>query len=188
MSSYKKIQPKDIIKTAFEILIKKGIEGVNAREIAKRLNISVQPIFYQFNNMEELKKELLKYAHDYYKKYILGTKDSGLEYKQIGINYIKLAKDKPNLFKYLFMRNYHIKIEQIANFDESYTQVKEVLSTKRKISKEEANKMHLKMWMFTHGISCLIATGTCEFSEEEINNLLTEEFQALMFDTIKNKQ
>ena len=39
--------------------------------IAKELNTSVQPIFYQFKNMNEVKEKLLNYAFDYYKKYLL---------------------------------------------------------------------------------------------------------------------
>ena len=41
------------------------------------------------------------------------------------------------------------------------------------------------MWMFTHGIACLVANGTIDFSDDEIKMLLTEEFQLLMKNEIK---
>lgn len=65
MAGVKKIQKNDITKCAFEILRDSGIEKVNARAIAKKLNCSVQPLFYQFKNMSELKDELLNYALKY---------------------------------------------------------------------------------------------------------------------------
>lgn len=44
--AFSRIRQEDIIKTAFQIVSENGIESVNAREIAKNLKASVQPIFY----------------------------------------------------------------------------------------------------------------------------------------------
>ena len=67
-------------------------------------------------------------------------------------------------------------------FVKSYEEVEKILQVQSKISSDKVKKMHLKMWMFTHGIACLIATNTCDFTDDEISMLLTEEFQALMND------
>lgn len=49
------------------------------------------------------------------------------------------------------------------------------------ISKEEnVKEFHLKMWIFTHGIATMLASGTCDISEEQVSEMLTEEFLALM--------
>lgn len=180
MAGVKKIQKSDIIICAFEILRNSGIEKVNARAIAKKLNCSVQPLFYQFNNMSELKDELLNYALKYYQNYILNFNQEISRYKQIGLNYIKFASEEPNIFKFIFMGNYHIDINNFENFDGSYEIVEEILKDNNNISLNQAKKIHLKMWMFTHGIACLIATNTCYFSNNYISELLTEEFKALI--------
>lgn len=44
----------------------------------------------------------------------------------------------------------------------------------------EMKKFHMKMWMFTHGIATLVANRTCELSDEQVEELLTEEYTALM--------
>lgn len=176
---------EDIIKVSFQILKEEGIEKLNARKIANKLNTSVQPIFYQFDSMEGLKKELLNFCLNYYQDYIFDFKTNYSKYKEIGINYIRFAKYNSNIFKFIFMQGYHIKIEEFLYFDKSYEEVEKILYEQNDISFENIKRFHLKMWMFTHGISCLVATGTCEFSDEEINNLLTEEFQALMSSIIK---
>lgn len=184
MSSISRISKEDIIKVSFKIVREKGIDGVNAREIAKRLNSSVQPIFYHFSNMEDLKKEVLNYSLDYYKKFILNFETNEPKYKQIGINYIKFAREESNLFKFIFMGDYHIKIEEFSSFDDSYKQVEAFLNVQNQISSNKVERFHLKMWIFTHGIACLIATNTCLFSDDEISILLTEEYQALIKDVI----
>ena len=37
-----------------------------------------------------------------------------------------------------------------------------------------------RMWIFTHGIATLVATDTINFSDEDISNLLTSQYKALM--------
>ena len=54
-----KITKEMILDTAFDIAKEEGMNQVSNREIAKRLNSSIRPIYYQFSNTEELKKELL---------------------------------------------------------------------------------------------------------------------------------
>lgn len=179
MSSVKRISKEDIVEAAFSCLREKGIEGVNAREIAKRLNSSVQPIFYRFKNMEELKQALLDYSLDYYRKFLLDFKGNTPKYRQIGLNYIRFAREEANVYKFIFMGDYKIKIEEFAFFDKSYTEVEKTLQIQNELSTEMAKKFHLKMWLFVHGIACLIATNTCIFTEEEISVLLAEEFQIL---------
>ena len=179
MSSVSRVTKEAIIEAGFEIIRKKGIDGVNAREVARILNCSVQPIFYRFKNMEELKKELLDYSLDYYRKFLLDFKGDTPKYRQIGLNYIRFAREEANVYKFIFMGDYQIKIEEFAFFDKSYTEVEKTLQIQNELSTEMAKKFHLKMWLFVHGIACLIATNTCIFTEEEISVLLAEEFQIL---------
>ena len=108
------------------------------------------------------------------------TNENNAKYKEIGKNYIKFAKEETNIFKFIFMGDYHIKIDNFREFDPSYKEIEQILEEKYKITKKEVRKFHLKMWMFTHGIACLIATRTCDFSDKEISKLLTEEFTALI--------
>lgn len=40
------------------------------------------------------------------------------------------------------------------------------------LSYEEQTKFHVKVWVFTHGIACLVATRTVQFTDNEIAELL----------------
>ena len=46
-----------IINAAFDIVREEGFCNLNARAIAKKLGVSTQPIFSNFKNMEDLKRE-----------------------------------------------------------------------------------------------------------------------------------
>lgn len=187
MPTRAKIQKEDIISTAFEIVREKGIGRLTVRDIAKKLPCSIQPIFYQFNTMEELKKELLEYTKNYFNEFLFDFKTDLPRYKETGMNYVRFAVEESNLFKFLFMEDYDIKIEEMAYFNRSYDEVANILQIQNEFSGEIARKFHQKMWLFTHGIASLLATNTVEFTEEEISNLLTEEFQAILNITMKEK-
>ena len=184
-----KIQKEDIINAAYEIVRLEGIGALNARVIAKKLKCSVQPIFYKFKNMDELKEELYKKIFKTYRKYMTVDGDKPLPYKEIGINYIKFAKEEPQLFRILFMSQSDLTPENFIKYDESYLEISKYAGMATGIVNEnDVNSFHLKMWTFTHGVATMIATKTCNFTDEQISQMLTDEFKALMlFEKMKGE-
>ena len=59
MSARRKIQKEDIIQESVSIVAKEGINALNARKIAKKLGCSTQPLFYIYENMDVLKKDVI---------------------------------------------------------------------------------------------------------------------------------
>ena len=113
MANVTKITKDMILDTAFELAKEKGIDCVSNREIAKKLNSSIRPIYYQFKNTEELKQQLYNKIEKYFYKFLFDNmKDDLPKYKQIGIKYVEFAKKEQNLFKLLFMSdsNYFMTI------------------------------------------------------------------------------
>lgn len=183
MSGVKKIQKEDILNTALDIVRKEGIQSVQARNIAKKLNCSTQPIFYQFKNMEELKEELLKKIIEVYREYLAVDEKAPHLYRQIGEGYIRFAKQEPKLFELIFMSPNNLTTKNFITQDEKvYNDILKYVGAVTGItSEEEIKSFHAKMWTFTHGIATMIVTKTCEIPEEQIIEMLTEEFKALMF-------
>lgn len=180
MAGIPKNTKEDIVHAAFEIVKEKGIEGVNARDVAKRLNCSVQPIFYQFATMDDLKRAVYEKIYDTYKKYMLSGENSDNHYKAMGNSYVKFAKDYPELFKIMFMQ----KTEMNSN---NYEQIDhlgdKIIKTGQKftgLSFEEQKEFHLKVWLFTHGIATLIVTGTIKLDDKEIDELISSSVRQMM--------
>ena len=59
-----------ILDAAFEIVRKDGIEKLSNRELANKLKCSIRPIYYQFENVEEMQKELYKKIEHYFYKFL----------------------------------------------------------------------------------------------------------------------
>lgn len=174
-----KITKEIILDAAFEIVQKKGIRGLSNREIAKRLNCSIRPIYYQFKNVSELNKELYTKMGKYFYKFLLDNIKSTIPaYKQVGINYIKFAQKEKNLFKALFMSDTNLFVSEFITKDEDYKELEKIIKDCTKL--DDVMSFHSKMWLFTHGIATLIATNTIKFNEQEISELLSYEFKALL--------
>ena len=81
------ISKENILNAGFDITRKYGINKVSNRELAKYLNCSIRPIYYQFKNSDELFNELCKKIHDYFYSYILNNLNDKIpKYKQVGLN------------------------------------------------------------------------------------------------------
>lgn len=166
---------EDVIQAAYEIVKIEGIEGINARKVAKKLNASVHPIFHHFENMEDLKKAVYEKIENTYHEYMLSGTDNEQAYKQTGLSYIKFAKEYPQFFKMIFMQKTNLNAEDFMMADKGCSD--EVIKAGQKLtgfSYEEQKQFHIKVWIFTHGIACLAATGTVDFTDEEIEKLLTD--------------
>lgn len=177
-----KITKEMILNTAFEIAREKGFEKISNRELAKKMNCSIRPIYYQFKNVEELNKELYKKIERYFYEFLIDNmiKDVPL-YKQIGINYIKFAIAENNLFKFLFMTEIKDEPSAFITTDEKgFEELVKAIKISTKLSDKDIKSFHIKMWIFAHGIATLSATKSVKFTDEQIQDLLSQEFQALM--------
>ena len=170
-----------ILEKAFEIAKTQGIEKVSNREIAKKLNSSIRPIYYQFENSEELYKELLIKMKVYFYRFLLeNTIENIPKYKQVGINYIKFAKYETNIFKALFMRKSNLVVENFIEQTKEFKEIEKFIKISTNLKDEEIKTFHVKMWIFTHGLATLVANNTINLTDNQITDLLSYEFQALM--------
>ena len=55
-----KISKDMILNAAFDIVKHHGIEKLSNRELANKLKCSIRPIYYQFENVEDMQNELYK--------------------------------------------------------------------------------------------------------------------------------
>ncbi len=174
MPPSRKIKKEDIIDATLDLLKTESMENINARSIAKKLNCSVQPIFYNFNNMEDVKTIAFERIYNIYKSYMEKGSQEEQGYKGMGLAYIKFARDNPNYFKLLFMQETNFTPEHLIMNDDAGNNVIIEGMKLTGYTYEEQTKFHVKVWIFTHGIAALLATKTVTMTDEEIDGLLKE--------------
>ena len=171
-----------ILNAAFEIVRQDGMEKLSNRELANKLKCSIRPIYYQFENVEEMQKELYMKIEKYFYKFLLDNMIEGIQkYKQIGMNYIKFAKEEQKLFQTLFMNDTGLTPDAfVAKDGEDYKEIEKLIKISANLKEEDIKDFHTKMWIFCHGIATLVANKTIKLTDKQIQDLLSYEFQALM--------
>lgn len=182
MSTKIKISKDMILDAAFDIVRKDGMEKLSNRELANRLKCSIRPIYYQFENVQQMQKELYAKIEHYFYKFILDNMVEEIpKYKQVGINYIKFAQKEKRLFQILFMSDIGLTPDAfVSKAGEDYQEVEKLIRISTNIKDEDIKEFHTKMWFFCHGIATLVASDTIKLTDKQIQDLLSYEFQALM--------
>ncbi len=169
---------EEIISAAFDIVREEGIRSLNARSVAKKLNISTQPVFSNFSNMEEVRAEVIKRASDLYFDMLSAEEKKGVypPLKARGIGYIRFAKEEGNLFRLLFMDK---REPGIAFPTDDASREIGMISDALKFTESKASRMHALLWFFVHGIASLIVTESLDISDEMISQALTDAYMGL---------
>lgn len=169
---------EQIIQAALELTAEKGIGALTARSLAQRLDSSAKPIFGLFTNMEEVQQEVLKAANLRYQEYLRQDMSAGRypPYKASGMAYIRFAREQKELFKLLFMRDR--THEEKAAGDELEALLG-LIQKNMGLSRDDAYRFHLEMWIYVHGIATMIATAYLEWDMDFISAALTDAYQGL---------
>ena len=167
-----KFSKDDIINVAYDIVKKEGFNSLNARRIAKELKSSIQPIFHNFKNMEELKESVDNKIYKKYEEYMLSGINEEKGYKNTGLSFIRFAKDYPEFFKSMFMQKTDLSFKDFVDTDNIDSEVIKVGQKFTGLSYEKQKEFQKKVSIFTFGIACLVSTKTVNFSDNEIDKLL----------------
>lgn len=178
-----KITEEAILQAALDITRESGIGSVNAREVAKVLGCSIQPVFRNFQNMENLKRELRDKARDIYDAYTQrGMESHRIPFLGIGLAYIEFAQKEKNLFKLLFMSD-EFKGQSIIDMihDEENQGIVQMVSGMTGLSLDRAEQLFLDIWLMTHGIASLVATNDFDVKEGQIEKILKDAFLGIKY-------
>lgn len=183
-----KFTREEIMECAVNITRQTGLESVTAREISRQLGSSSRPIFTVFSSMEEIKQGVVSYARAIYRTYIEEGLKMELPFQGVGISYVKFAIQEPKLFQILFMKetdkdenskntNLQMVLEEI---EDSYDEILCSIMEPYALAQEEAEKLYRHMWVYTHGLATMCATGVCLFTVEQVSLMSTEIFKSLL--------
>ena len=178
-----KFTKEEITKVALGVVSEKGVQALTAKELGAALGTSTTPIFTVFNSMQEVQDAVILAAMERFEEYAHKSEYIKPVFKQVGMQMIMFAKEEPNLYQLIFMSS----ISKAQTFDDIYAHLgsvaDECLDTLQKdyeLSKDNAKMLFEHVWIHTFGIGAMCATGVCDFSDEQIAKMLTQDFTAMM--------
>lgn len=165
-----KITKDMVIDAAFEITRISGIETVNARTVAQKLECSTQPVMYHFAKIEDLKRAVYEKTDWFHTEYLMNIEDSqeGIMLG-IGLNYIRFAIREPYLFRFLFQSGFAVENSLLEMIDSE--ELKPVLSAMQGamgINMEQTKEVFLTIALFAHGYASIIANNSLEYDEKVV--------------------
>jgi len=178
-----KFTKKEIVAAALELVSEKGMSALTARDLGARLGSSARPIFTVFNSMEEVQEAVRDAAMKRFESYAEKAVHYTSVFKQVGMQMILFAKEEPMLYQLGFMTN----SQNVQSFDDIYErlgdvvyQCLDVIQRDYGLSETETKILFEHVWIHTFGIGALCATGMCDFSEEQIIEMLGHDFVAML--------
>ena len=172
-----KVTKGAIVGVAVEIVRKDGAQSLNARSLASALGCSTQPVFSNFESMQELRLAVVKQADSLCNDYIENEIQKGEfpAYKASGMAYIRFAREESELFKLLYMRDRSEEME----YELSDERMEAIVQSHTGLDGDAARLFHLEMWVYVHGIATMMATGFLDLDRELVSKMLTDSYQGL---------
>lgn len=178
-----KFTKEQITKAALGVVSEKGAQALTAKKLGAALGTSTTPIFTVFNSMQEVQDAVMLAAMERFEEYAHKAAHLGPVFKQVGMQMILFAKEEPKLYHLIFMSS----IKEAQTFDDIYAHLGsvadeclDVLQKDYDLNKDNAKTLFEHVWIHTFGIGALCATGVCDFSNEQIAEMLTQDFTAMM--------
>ena len=178
-----KFTKEEVIEAALELVSEKGMSALTSRDLGLRLGSSARPIFTVFRSMEEVQDEVKQAAVARFEQYAKKAMNYTPIFKQMGMQMILFAKEEPKLYQIAFMTDNH----NVKCFEDIYKrlgdvayQCIDVIQNDYGLTQSDAKKVFEHTWIYTFGIGTLCATGMCDFSEEQIIEMLGQNFMAMM--------
>ena len=186
-----KFSKETMIGTALQLVREEGLASLTARALAEKLGATPRVIFGQFANMAELQAEVIVAAEMVVVGYIRKALEDEKPFRSVGVAYILFASKEPQLFQLLFQNPSKDPIRRFQDFlpmkDHSYQMVLDSIVADYPLTLEEASRLYQHLFIYSHGMASMVASGIYQFSMEEVIGLLTEVCQSLIKEMVGKK-
>jgi AcrR family transcriptional regulator len=176
-----KFLEEEIVNAAYEIAEREGIDAVHARVVAKKLNCSVQPIYYKFGSIENLHNAVMEKAMRQYSQYLRRKIEGQTPIAALGWNYFHFLRDYPHLFKLLFINARRgIKENIQSGIENNKRYAVRVIQENYGLDAEKAENIYIKIGLLCQGIAFGVISGTASLSDAEYKRHITEVLEKLI--------
>ena len=179
-----------IIDAAFRMIREDGKKKLTARNIAKMLSCSTQPIYSCFSNMEDLENAVIKMALDYIAEtYLTGSRYADTPFFSMGLGYIQMARKDPNLFDLIYQSGYTVDLFGEDLYPKYKDRLLDAMKTDailKRLDRDTLADILSHMWIYTHGLA-MLARNNPELSSTRIREKLHEMGRILIETRLNEK-
>lgn len=183
----KEIDKQRILDAAYKLAVRGGIESLTARNIAKAVNCSTQPIYLEFKNMQDLRNQVLARISDELKSNTLQQNFTGEPLIDLDLSYLYFAKEHVDLFRAMFVDgkfgNQMIVDTLMGLVLEKFKQQFDA----EQFSEERLNHIVISNWIAATGLATLLINKMANFSQAQMVSVLKAQIhEAMLNDRLTN--
>jgi len=161
-----------IINSTFEIVREEGFYNISARKIAKKIGCSTQPIYWVYNSMDDLIRDVVNKVVSYLSEILKNYQKSGKPFLDYGLGYVYIAHTEPVFFKAIYVDNIlSLKMTDIVPKKEMLDLMKQD-SCCDNLPDDKLLEIATNAWFLAHGIASLIASEMLVYNEEKVEKML----------------
>ena len=181
MPAVRKVSREEIVDAALDVLRDGGFSAVNARSVARMLGCSTQPIYFSFQNMDELKAALTERAVQLHERRVRDSlrahHGNDSRYSSYGMGFVKFAAEEKQLFRWFYLED-----GQRGPYrnDILLPEVLKVIADEFGYAEDTARRFHQDMIYFTYGLAILANTDRLNLTDTELREAFRREFRALI--------
>jgi AcrR family transcriptional regulator len=177
----KKVYKKEhILQAAIEIVEKDGFNKFTARNIAKHMNISTQPIYLEFKNMDDLKETVLVHIFNHLFKDVFPNEITGDPLVDIALNFVNYSNENPRIFRALYVEESGLGYKI---YDRSFTEFRELVKRSPKyqeVDEVHIEALHIRTWIVATGLAVLTSSGIFKPTQEQMSQMLSDLIKAIL--------
>ena len=187
MARKKEIDKQRILDAAYKLAVRGGIESLTARNIAKAVNCSTQPIYLEFENMQDLRNQVLARISDELKSNTLQQNFTGEPLIDLDLSYLYFAKEYVDLFRAMFVDgkfgNQMIVDTLMGLGLEKFKQQFDA----EQFSEERLNHIVISNWIAATGLATLLINKMANFTQAQMISVLKAQIhEAMLNDRLTN--
>jgi AcrR family transcriptional regulator len=173
------ITKERILEAAFDMLVRDGYSNVNIKTLAAEIGCSTQPISWHFGSIQGLRKELYLYARgqvwsdDFFVRQGKSVIDTFFD---IGKNYIHIACDQPNLFRFLMIDDLgEVRPSEASILDILFdSQMSKLFCQEYDVPEEKIKNAIRDIIIYTHGLATLMMWDHYHMDKDKAAALIYE--------------
>ncbi|MGX6962750.1 TetR/AcrR family transcriptional regulator [Vagococcus xieshaowenii] len=174
MARRKTITKDQVLNAAYSLVSTEGFDKFTARNIAQRMKCSTQPIYLEFENMEDLRTQVLEMIKKHLVNDVFSKEITGEFLYDIILNYIEFARNERVMYRAIYveenldpdaLNQFNLQVfMKHMNQDEEFAQ----------LSDEKKHNLFISTWILATGIATLNSSGLYRPSREQIISLIDE--------------
>lgn len=187
MARKKEIDKQRILDAAYKLAVRGGIESLTARNIAKAVNCSTQPIYLEFENMQDLRNQVLARISDELKSNTLQQNFTGEPLIDLDLSYLYFAKEHVDLFRAMFVDGKfgnQMIIDTLMGLGiEKFKQQFDA----EQYSDERLKHIVIANWIAATGLATLLINKMANFTQAQMVSVLKAQIHdAMLNDRLTN--